>query len=184
MSSLQEEEEMGPVTPAMKRFLSAERYAVIGKVLSDRSRWDNKVRRLYLIIFRCNKLNMVPGPPMVSSQCYDTSQSNSQCCNERYQTHKYPVIPVRPDNPSSEAIEGLDILTNPVSDDTQVFPDTHASMCLPSLPSLPSHPHLSPSSSTPLSHSVFFRISSPIHHRRPTVCGSSQGLMMRVSGSG
>lgn len=41
----QSEEEMAPITPAMKRFLSAEQYAVIGKVLSDRSRWDNKVRR-------------------------------------------------------------------------------------------------------------------------------------------
>ncbi|WVQ73452.1 hypothetical protein IAR50_003024 [Cryptococcus sp. DSM 104548] len=42
MSSSDEPEEMGPITPAMKRFLTAERYAVIGRVLDDRSRWDNK----------------------------------------------------------------------------------------------------------------------------------------------
>ncbi|KAK8858923.1 hypothetical protein IAR55_003154 [Kwoniella newhampshirensis] len=38
---------MSPVSPAMKSFLSAEKYAVIGRVLSDRSRFDNKVLRWY-----------------------------------------------------------------------------------------------------------------------------------------
>ncbi|OWZ50254.1 hypothetical protein J010_06591 [Cryptococcus neoformans] len=111
MSSLQEEEEMGPVTPAMKRFLSAERYAVIGKVLSDRSRWDNKVLRWY-------------------------------------QTHKYPVIPVRPDNPSSEAIEGLDILTNPLAipslPSTSVSIIIHPSKSLGILQNLFSNPSQAP----------------------------------------
>ncbi|WVO18600.1 hypothetical protein L204_106319 [Cryptococcus depauperatus] len=41
------EETMGPITPAMKHFLSAKRYAVIGRVLNDRTRWDNKVLRWY-----------------------------------------------------------------------------------------------------------------------------------------
>ncbi len=30
-------------TPAMKTFITAERFAVIGRVLTDRSRFDNKV---------------------------------------------------------------------------------------------------------------------------------------------
>ncbi|ODN74086.1 hypothetical protein L202_07548 [Cryptococcus amylolentus CBS 6039] len=77
MSFSDESEEMGPITPAMKRFLSAERYAVIGRVLDDRSRWDNKVLRWY-------------------------------------QARNYPVAAVRPDKPS-ESIEGLDVLTDPLS---------------------------------------------------------------------
>lgn len=102
---------MGPVTPAMKRFLSAERYAVIGKVLSDRSRWDNKVLRWY-------------------------------------QTHKYPVTPVRPDNPSSEAIEGLGILTNPLAipslPSTSVSIIIHPSKSLGILQNLFSNPYTLP----------------------------------------
>ncbi|WWD18815.1 hypothetical protein CI109_103270 [Kwoniella shandongensis] len=38
---------MSAVTPAMKNFFSAQKYAVIGRVLSDRSRFDNKVLRWY-----------------------------------------------------------------------------------------------------------------------------------------
>ncbi|ORX37054.1 hypothetical protein BD324DRAFT_650667 [Kockovaella imperatae] len=36
------------ITPAMKRFLGANKYIVIGSVLTDRSRWDNKVLRWYI----------------------------------------------------------------------------------------------------------------------------------------
>ncbi|WRT66742.1 uncharacterized protein IL334_003705 [Kwoniella shivajii] len=35
------------VPDKMKGFLSAERYAVIGRVMSDRSRWDNRILRWY-----------------------------------------------------------------------------------------------------------------------------------------
>jgi hypothetical protein len=34
---------MSAFTPAMKSFINAERFAVIGRVLTDRTRWDNKV---------------------------------------------------------------------------------------------------------------------------------------------
>ncbi|KAL7420461.1 hypothetical protein Q5752_004411 [Cryptotrichosporon argae] len=34
-------------TPAMRSFIAAEQFAVIGRVLSDRSRYDNKVLRWY-----------------------------------------------------------------------------------------------------------------------------------------
>ncbi|GFZ50489.1 hypothetical protein JCM24511_08246 [Saitozyma sp. JCM 24511] len=38
---------MSAFTPAMKSFINAERFAVIGRVLTDRTRWDNKVLRWY-----------------------------------------------------------------------------------------------------------------------------------------
>ncbi|KIR27498.1 hypothetical protein I307_05559 [Cryptococcus deuterogattii 99/473] len=102
---------MAPITPAMKRFLSAEQYAVIGKVLSDRSRWDNKVLRWY-------------------------------------QIHKYPVIPVRPDNPSSEPIEGSDVLSDPLAipslPSTSVSIIIHPSKSLGILQNLFSNPSQTP----------------------------------------
>ncbi|WVF69105.1 hypothetical protein IAT40_003879 [Kwoniella sp. CBS 6097] len=73
----------GPVTESMKHFLTAEKFAVIGRVLSDRSRWDNKVLRWY-------------------------------------QTREYPVTAVRPNNPSSELVEGLQLLADPLG-----IPDLH-----------------------------------------------------------
>jgi hypothetical protein len=33
---------MGTITPAMKHFLGADKYAVIGRVMTDPSRWDHK----------------------------------------------------------------------------------------------------------------------------------------------
>ncbi|OCF39238.1 hypothetical protein I317_06956 [Kwoniella heveanensis CBS 569] len=68
----------GPVTGSMKYFLTAEKFAVIGRVLSDRSRWDNKVLRWY-------------------------------------QARGYPVTAIRPNNPSSEPVEGLQVVTDPLS---------------------------------------------------------------------
>ncbi|WVQ84229.1 hypothetical protein IAT38_006380 [Cryptococcus sp. DSM 104549] len=40
---------MPPVapTPAMKHFLSAERFAVIGRVMTDPEKWDNKILQWY-----------------------------------------------------------------------------------------------------------------------------------------
>ncbi|KAK4685396.1 hypothetical protein P7C73_g4757, partial [Tremellales sp. Uapishka_1] len=38
---------MSTFTPAMKTFIAADRFAVIGRVLSDRTRFDNKVLRWY-----------------------------------------------------------------------------------------------------------------------------------------
>lgn len=35
---------MSALTPAMKHFIGAERFAVVGRVLTDRSRYDSKVR--------------------------------------------------------------------------------------------------------------------------------------------
>ncbi|WVQ65485.1 uncharacterized protein L199_003661 [Kwoniella botswanensis] len=36
-----------PVTESMKYFLKAEKFAVIGRTMNDRSRWDNKILRWY-----------------------------------------------------------------------------------------------------------------------------------------
>ncbi|WVW85113.1 hypothetical protein I302_107150 [Kwoniella bestiolae CBS 10118] len=36
-----------PVTESMKYFLQAEKFGVIGRTMSDRSRWDNKILRWY-----------------------------------------------------------------------------------------------------------------------------------------
>ncbi|WVQ96618.1 hypothetical protein IAU59_003723 [Kwoniella sp. CBS 9459] len=69
---------LGSVNETMKHFLAAEKFAVIGRVLSDRSRWDNKVLRWY-------------------------------------QAREYPVTAIRPDNPSAEPVEGLELVTNPLS---------------------------------------------------------------------
>jgi hypothetical protein len=34
---------MGVITPSIKHFLSAEKFAVIGSVITDPTRWDYKV---------------------------------------------------------------------------------------------------------------------------------------------
>ncbi|WWC88287.1 uncharacterized protein L201_003195 [Kwoniella dendrophila CBS 6074] len=38
---------MSPTTETMKHFLQAEKFAVIGRTMNDRSRWDNKILRWY-----------------------------------------------------------------------------------------------------------------------------------------
>ncbi|KAK1925898.1 hypothetical protein DB88DRAFT_217745 [Papiliotrema laurentii] len=38
---------MGVITPSIKHFLSAEKFAVIGSVITDPTRWDYKVLRWY-----------------------------------------------------------------------------------------------------------------------------------------
>ncbi|ODN93490.1 hypothetical protein L198_05355 [Cryptococcus wingfieldii CBS 7118] len=113
MSSSDELEEMGPITPAMKRFLSAERYAVIGRVLDDRSRWDNKA----------------------SGKLRDSVDYLLSDLERRYQARNYPVAAVRPDKPS-KSIEGLDVLTDPASISTfRLTPADSPQLSIPSLPS-------------------------------------------------
>ena len=101
-------------TPAMETFITAERFAVIGSVLTDRSRFDNKV----------SITGRLPSSPRLADIVLDQVLRWSgnlfiviiarSWWGSRYQTHDLPVTPIRPSASPSDTAESLPVLSDPV----------------------------------------------------------------------